>query len=224
MYDMLIVGAGPAGLCAAIYAARKRLNVGLVSIDIGGQPNNTRAIENYLGYQVIEGPELMDKFYAQVKQFPIDQKIGHPVTRIDSIDGNFEVSAGSGEKYQARVVVFATGKKSRKLGVPGEAEFMGRGVTYCAVCDGPVFAGQRVAVVGGGNSAVTAALDMVNIAEHVDLISISPLTADAVLIEKLITAENLSIHTRHEVLRIEGQEFVDGIVIKDLAEETEEKL
>lgn len=224
MHDLLIIGAGPAGLCATVYAARKRLKAALVSLDIGGQPNVTRGIENYLGYQFIEGPELVDRFYAQVKQFPMEQKIGYRVSRINSIEAGFEAISESGDRYRAKVVVFATGKKPKRLDVPGEKEFMGKGVSYCAVCDGPVFAGQRVAVVGGGNSAVTATLDMVNIADHVDLISNSPLTADPVLIEKLIEARNLSIHTRHQVLRIEGQDFVQGIVIKDLAEESEERL
>jgi len=216
MYDLMIVGGGPAGLAASVYAARKRLKTLLISIDIGGQINKTLGIENYLGYQFIEGPELIDKFQTQVSQYPIDQKIGNKVSRLEKIDDGFEALSQAGDKYQAKAVIFAAGKNPRKLNVPGEAELTGRGVTYCAICDGPVFAGQRVAVVGGGNSALEAALDMVKIAEHVDLVSLTPLTGDAILIDKLSDAKNLSIFTEYQTEKIEGQDFAQGMLIKDL--------
>lgn len=216
MYDLVIVGGGPAGLTASVYAARKQLNTLLISIDIGGQVNTTLGIENYMGYQFIEGPELIDKFQTQVSQFPIDQKIGDKVSRLEKIDGGFEAISQAGDKYQAKAVIYAAGKSPRKLNVPGEAELTARGVTYCAICDGPVFAGQRVAVVGGGNSALEAALDMVKIAEHVDLVSLTPLTGDAVLIDKLSAAKNLTIFTEHQTEKIEGQDFASGMLIKDL--------
>jgi len=216
VYDVMIIGGGPAGLAASVYAARKRLNTLLVSGDIGGQVNRTWGIENYLGYQFVEGAELIAKFHEQVSRYPIDQKIGQKITRLNKIDSGFEAESETSEKFQARVVVFAAGKRPRQLNVPGEAEFSGRGVTYCAVCDGPVFAGQRVAVIGGGNSALEAALDMVKIGEHVDLVSLTPFTGDAILIEKLKDAQNLSIYIEHQTQRIEGQDFVEGILIKDL--------
>ncbi len=216
MYDLMIVGGGPAGLAASVYAARKRLKVLLISVDIGGQVNNTLGVENYLGYQFIEGPELIDKFQTQVSQFPIDQKIGYKVSRLEKFDSGFEAVSEAGDKYQAKAVIFAAGKSPRKLNVPGEAELSGRGVTYCAICDGPVFAGQRVAVVGGGNSALEAALDMVKIAEHVDLVSLTRLTGDAILIDKLADAKNLSIFAEYQTEKIEGQDFVNGILIRDL--------
>jgi alkyl hydroperoxide reductase subunit F len=236
VYDLMIIGGGPAGLAASVYAARKQLKTLLVSADIGGQVNTTLGVENYLGYQFIEGPELMDKFQIQVAQFPIDQKIGDKVSRLEKIDGGFEAILETGEKHKAIAVVYATGKKPRKLNVPGEAEFAGRGVTYCAICDGPVFAGQRVAVVGGGNSAVEAVLDMLKIAEHVDLVSLTPLTCDPVLAGQLgggkditgqsgdakdiggqlAAAKNLGIFTEYQTDRIEGEDFVNGIVIKDV--------
>ncbi|MDH5695921.1 MAG: FAD-dependent oxidoreductase [Dehalococcoidia bacterium] len=216
MYDLMIIGGGPAGLAASVYAARKRLNTLLVSGDIGGQINWTLGVENYLGYQFIEGPELIDKFQTQVSQYPIDQKIGEKVSRLEKIEGGFEAISEAGDRYQAKAVIFATGKRPRKLNVPRETELTGRGVTYCAICDGPIFSGQRVAVVGGGNSALEAALDMVKIAEHVDLVSLTPLTGDAILIDKLGGAKNLSIFTEHQTEKIEGQDLVEGIVIKDL--------
>jgi len=216
MYDLMIIGAGPAGLAASVYAARKRLKVLLVSGDIGGQVNNTLGVENYLGYQFIEGPELIDKFQTQVSQYPIDQKIGYKVSRLEKLDDGFEAISEAGDRYQSRAVIFAAGKKPRKLNVPGETELTGRGVTYCAICDGPVFSGQRVAVVGGGNSALEAALDMVKIAEHVDLVSLTPLTGDPILIDKLSDAKNLSIFTEYQTEKITGQDFVQGILIRDL--------
>ncbi len=216
MYDLMIIGGGPAGLAAGVYAARKKLNTILVTAEIGGQTVTTDGIENYLGYQFIEGSELIDKFHAQVSQFPIEQKIGFGVARLVKVKNGFEAITENGQRYQARVVVFATGKKPRKLNIPGEAEYVGRGVTYCAVCDGPLFAGQRVVVLGGGNSALEAALDMVKVAEHVDLISLTKLTGDPVLVDKLLLARNLDIFTEHRIMRIEGKTFVERIIIQDI--------
>ncbi|MDP6501062.1 MAG: FAD-dependent oxidoreductase [Dehalococcoidales bacterium] len=216
MYDLMIIGGGPAGLAASVYAARKQLNAVLISIDIGGQINTTLGIENYLGYQFIEAPELIDKFQTQMTQYPLDQKIGDKVSSLEKIEGGFEAVSETGDKYQAKVVIFAAGKNPRKLNVPGELQFAGKGVTYCAICDGPIFAGQKVAVIGGGNSALEAVLDMVKIAEFVNLVSLTPLTGDAVLIDKLDAAKNLSIFAEHQTDTIEGEVFVERIRIKDL--------
>ncbi|MFC2066014.1 FAD-dependent oxidoreductase [Chloroflexota bacterium] len=224
MYDLMIIGGGPAGLCASVYAARKQLKTLLISADIGGQINNTMGVENYLGYQFVEGPELISKFQSQVSQFPIDQKIGPKVSRLEDTDEGFEVTTDAGEKYQAKAAVFATGKRPRKLNIPGEAELTGRGVTYCAICDGPIFAGQKVAVVGGGNSAIEAVLDMVKIAEHVDLVSLTPLTADAVLVNQLSSAKNLSTYIEYQTERVEGKDLVEGVVIKATKGGEEKKL
>lgn len=224
MYDLMIIGGGPAGLCASVYAARKELKTILISIDIGGQINNTVGIENYLGYQFIEGPELISKFQTQISQFPIDQKIGYRVTQLRQIEGGFEATTETGEQYQAKAVVFATGKKPRKLNVPGEAELSARGVTYCAICDGPIFAGQKVAVIGGGNSALEAALDMVKIAEHVYLVSLTPLTGDPILIKRLSDAKNLTTLIEYQTEKIEGKELVEGIGIKNIRTGEEKRL
>ena len=150
-----------------------------------------------------------------MSQYPIDQKIGYKVSQLEKIKGGFEAITEIGDRYQARTVVFAAGKKPRQLNVPGEAEFTGKGVTYCAICDGPVFTGQRVAVIGGGNSALEAVLDMVKIAEHVDLVSLTPLTGDAILIDKLSDAKNLTIFTEYQTEKIEGQDFASGMLIRD---------
>jgi NADH-dependent peroxiredoxin subunit F len=216
MYELIIIGGGPSGMTAAVYAARKQLNTLLVSTDIGGQVMWTNTVENYPGYQIIEGDELISKFEQQVNQFPIDQKIGFKVIRVKKTEGGFEVIAESGEKFQGQSVILASGKRPRKLNVPGETEMAGRGITYCSVCDGPMFTGQKVAVIGGGNSAIEAALDMVKVAEHVDMVSVTPLTGDAIMIKKLAAAANLTIYTEYQTERINGGGMVDGIIIKDL--------
>jgi alkyl hydroperoxide reductase subunit F len=224
MYELMVVGGGPAGMAASVYAARKQLNTLLVSGDTGGQINTTMSIENYLGYQFIEGPDLISKFETQVEQFPIDRKIGDKVQQLKKIDGGFEATTETGDKYQGRAVVLATGKKPKKLNVPGETELTGRGVSYCAICDGPIFAGQKVAVVGGGNSALEAVLDLVKIAEHVNLISLTPLTGDPVLSNQLKDAGNLAVFLEHQTVAIKGQDIVEGIVIKDMKSGKEQEL
>jgi alkyl hydroperoxide reductase subunit F len=216
MYELIIIGGGPAGLAASVYAARKRLKTLLVAGDIGGQVNLTRGVENYLGYQLIPGHELISRFKEQVDKFPIDQKIGYKISGLVKVDGGFEAVTENGEQFSARAILIATGKRSRRLNVPGEAELIGRGVSYCAICDGPIFAGQRVAVIGGGNSALEAALDMVKIAEWVELVSITPLTGDPILIDKLSAAKNLTIFLEHEVERVVGTDIAEGIVIRNM--------
>lgn len=216
MYDLIIVGGGPAGLTAAVYTARKRINTLLITNDIGGQVNWTTGIENYMGYQFVEGAELIAKFEAQVNQFPIDRKIGQKVAYITKIDNGFEIITESENRFQGKTVLLVTGKRPRHLNIPGETELAGRGVTYCAICDGPIFAGQKVAVVGGGNSALEATLDMVKIAEHVNLVSLTPLTGDPILVEKLTGARNLTVFLEHRPEEILGKNIVEGFVIRDL--------
>ncbi len=224
MYDLMIIGGGPAGMTAAVYAARKKISTLLISQDLGGQPNATAGIENYMGYQFIEGSELMQKFEEQVKQFPVDVKIGQGVSNLSQISRGFEVRTGGDETYQAKAAIITTGKRPRPLDVPGEERLRGKGVTYCAICDGPLFADMKVAVIGGGNSALEAASDMVKIAGHVYLISLTPLTGDPILIDKLKNAGNLTFFLEHEVLEIKGGNFVEGIRIRDLKSEQEKEL
>jgi len=224
MYDLMIIGGGPSGMTAAVYAARKKLNALLLSKDLGGQVNWTLGIENCMGYQFIEGPELMQKFEKQVKQFPLDVKIGQAISSLSRINGGFEVRTDNGETFQARAAIITTGKRPRQLNAPGEEKLKGRGVTYCAICDGPLFAGMKVAVIGGGNSALEAADDMVKIADHIYLVSLTPLTGDQVLIDKVKRADNLTMFLEHEVLEITGEKFADGIRIRDLKSKEEREL
>lgn len=216
MYDLIIIGGGPAGLTAAVYSARKLLKVLLISKDLGGQVNETLRIENYMGYQFVEGPELIEKFNKQVAQYPLEQKVGSRVDRVSRLDSSFEVKTESGETFRSKAVIFATGKRSRLLNVPGEAEFRGKGVSYCAICDAPLFTGMKVAVVGGGNSALEATYDLIKMAEHVYLVSLTPLTGDPITINRVKDAPNLTVFIEHQVEKIEGQEFVEAVQIKDL--------
>ncbi|HEU65527.1 MAG TPA: thioredoxin-disulfide reductase [Chloroflexi bacterium] len=224
MYELIITGAGPAGMTAAVYAARKKLNALLISYDIGGQVLWTTGVENYMGYQFIEGPELMQKFEEQVKQFPLSIKTGERVSSLSQTNEGFKVVTDNGETYQSRSAIITTGKRPRQLNVPGEEKFKGRGVTYCAICDGPLFAGENVAVIGGGNSALEAVDDMVKIAEHVYLVSLTPLTGDQVLIDKVTGASNLTIFPEHEVLEIKGENRVEEIKVRDLKSKQEREL
>jgi NADH-dependent peroxiredoxin subunit F len=216
MYDVIIIGAGPSGMTAAVYTARKKLNTLLISKDVGGQTNWTNSIENYMGYQFIEGPELIEKFETQVKQFPIDLKIGDGVSSISLLERGFGILTESGQTYQGKTTIIASGKRPRSLNVPGEEKLRGKGVSYCSICDAPLFEGMNVAVVGGGNSALEAADDLIKIGEHVYLISLTPLTGDQVLIDKIKEAPNLTLYTEHETLSIAGDNFVSSITIKNL--------
>ena len=211
-------------MTAAVYAARKRLDAVLISKDLGGQAMWTGRVENYMGYQYIEGFELMTKFEEQVKQFPLEQKIGSQAVSLRRIDGGFEVVSDNNERYQAKAAIIATGKRPRSLNVPGEERLKGKGVTYCAICDGPVFAGQKVAVIGGGNSALEAADDMSRIAEQVYVVSVTLFTGDKILVEKVQGASNVTAFLEHEVLSISGETLADGIEIRDLKTRKQKRL
>lgn len=224
MYELIIIGGGPAGMTAAVYAARKKVNTLLISKDLGGQVITTLGVENYMGYQYIEGSELMQKFEQQVTQFPLEQKIGQQVVALSRLNAGFEVGADKDESYEAKAVIIATGKRPRQLGVPGEERLRGRGVTYCAICDGPLFAGEKVAVIGGGNSALEAVDDMVKIAKRVYLVSLTLLTGDQILADRVKEASNLTMYLEHEVVEIDGSSSVKGIIVRNLKTGKERKL
>ena len=215
MYDLIIIGGGPAGLTASVYAARKKLIALLISKDLGGQVNWTGAIENYMGYQFVDGPELMKKFEEQVKQFPIEIKLGESVTGVKTIENGFNVTTADGKSYQSRALIIASGKRPRGLNVPGEDKFIGRGLSYCAICDGPLFSDMNVAVAGGGNSAVEAVIDLLKIASHIYLISATELTADPLLIDRIRNSDKVTPLIEHNVLEISGNKFVEGLKVRD---------
>ena len=204
MYDLIIIGGGPAGMTSAVYAARKKISTLMLAKELGGQVVTTSGIENYMGYQYVEGIELMEKFEKQLKQFPIERKIGEEVSAISRLNGLFEVKTSDGQTYQAKAVIIATGKLPRRLNVPGEGQLIGRGVSYCSVCDGPLFGGEKVAVIGGGNSAAEAIEDLLKIADQVYSILEATYTCDPVLSDKFITNPKLTVFHEHKVTEIEG--------------------
>jgi len=192
MHDLIIIGAGPAGLTAAIYAARKKLDTLVISKNVGGQATLSWEVENYLGYNLISGVELVQKFREHVEKFGVEFKEGVEISDLKQVNSGFEVSA-SKEKYRAKAVIIASGKNPRKLNVPGEKEFAGKGIAYCATCDAPLFQGKDVAVVGGGNSAIDATLQLTKIANKIYLININPeLGGDEITREKVKNSDNMT--------------------------------
>ena len=170
IYDLIIIGAGPAGITASVYAARKKLNFLVITLDIGGQAAWSGDIENYTGYQFITGPELADKFAEHMRKYTTALKENEEVLQLKK-SGEIILLKTNKADYQARSVIIASGKKSKELGVSGEKEFKNRGLTYCATCDGPLFAGKVVAVIGGGNSCLDAALQLMKIAQQIYIIN-----------------------------------------------------
>lgn len=221
MHDLIIVGAGPAGITASVYAARKKLDFLVASEDVGGQTAWSGNIENYTGYQFVTGPELTAKFEEHMRAFAIPLREAESVQEI-STDGRVATVRTQKETYTARTVIVASGKRARELGVPGEREFKNRGLTYCATCDGPLFAGKDVAVIGGGNSALDAAIQMLRIARSVHLVYERPeLTGDEIMQERVIKAPAVRLHPRSRVTRIAGEKMVGAMTILEEGQERE---
>jgi NADH-dependent peroxiredoxin subunit F len=221
VYDLIIIGAGPAGITASVYAARKQLDFLVISRDIGGQAAWSGEIENYTGYQFITGPELAKKFEEHMLKYGTALKENEEVLELEKSGQFLSVRTDKGE-YQSRSVIIASGKKARELDVPGEKEFKNRGLTYCATCDGPLFSGKDVAVVGGGNSALDAVLQLTKIARHIYLINHTPaLSADAIMCRKAQEAANVRILNNTSVTAVLGDKFVRSIKIKSVLQEKE---
>jgi len=223
VYDTVIIGMGPAGMTAAVYAARKKMNTLLVGSEYGGQVARASEVENYMGFQMISGLGLMDKFEEQVRRYPVERKQA-AVLRVEKEGDHFVVRCDDGEEYRCRTVIYSAGKYPRRLNVPGEKEFTGRGVSYCAVCDGPFFEGRPVAVIGGGNSALEAVIDMVKMATHVYAVSIGEWNADPVLAERALQAQNLTVLKGYRTVSINGGENVRSITIRSLESGAEKEL
>ena len=224
-YDLLIIGGGPAGMTAAVYSARKQVKTLLISNDLGGQLLLTADIENYMGYQYISGNELTEKFKSQMEQFPIvDIILRDSVEELTEQNDQFVAKTANGREYSAKTVIIASGKRYRPLGAAGEQELVGRGVSYCATCDAPLFKGKDVVVVGGGNSGLTAVNELVTIANKVYLVNVVPdLQADPILIERVKDAENLVRLMSHDVIDIQGEDVVTGVTVKSVeTQETKE--
>lgn len=223
-YDVLVVGGGPAGASAAVYAARKGIRTAIVAERFGGQVMDTMGIENLIGTKYTEGPKLVAQLEEHVKEYAVDI---HNLQRARSIvkKDMIEVELESGATLKSKTVIIATGARWRNLGVPGEAEFKNKGVAYCPHCDGPLFKGKAVAVIGGGNSGVEAAIDLAGIVRHVTVFEFMPtLKADQVLQDRLNSLPNVTVMKNVQVKAITGTDKVSGINYIDRDSSQEQQL
>lgn len=215
-------------MTAGIYAARKKLKTLILTRDIGGQAAWSSDIENYIGFTMISGSELTKKFEHHLEEFKDEVElrlVNSGVKKLEQATNGFVVTTGDNQSEHARAVIIASGRLPRKLGVEGEDKFLNRGVTYCAWCDGPIFAGKDIAVVGGGNSALDAALNMAKIVKQIYIINIeAQLTGDQIMIEKVNEAHNIRIINQSEVKQIKGDKFVSGVQIVDHSSGTNKDL
>ncbi|WP_442637052.1 alkyl hydroperoxide reductase subunit F [Rossellomorea marisflavi] len=220
-YDVLVVGGGPAGASAAIYAARKGIRTGLVAERFGGQVMDTLGIENFISMTKTEGPKLVASLEEHVKDYNIDVMNLQRAKSLEKKD-LVELELENGAVLKSKTVILSTGARWRNVGVPGEAEFKNKGVAYCPHCDGPLFEGKDVAVIGGGNSGVEAAIDLAGIVKHVTVLEFMPeLKADAVLQERLNSLPNVTVVKNAQTKEITGTDKVNGITYIDRATEEE---
>ena len=224
-FDMLIVGGGPAGAAAAVYAARKGIRTGVASERFGGQTLDTLGIENFISVKETEGPKFALALEEHVRSYDVDimnmQRAKGLVLNSGPNNDLIEIQLESGASLKSKSVVISTGARWRNINVPGEAEFKNKGVAYCPHCDGPLFKGKHVAVIGGGNSGVEAAIDLAGIVGHVTLVEFDTvLRADAVLQRKLYSMKNVTVITHAQTTEITGDQKVNALVYKDRATNT----
>ncbi|MFL0268831.1 alkyl hydroperoxide reductase subunit F [Candidatus Clostridium radicumherbarum] len=216
-FDVLIVGGGPSGASAAIYAARKGIRTGIVAERFGGQVLETMGIENFIGLKYIEGPKLAASLEEHVKEYDIDIMKAQRAKGIINKD-LIEVELENGAVLKSKTIIISTGARWRNVGVPGEVKFKNNGVAYCPHCDGPLFKGKDVAVIGGGNSGIEAAIDLAGIVNHVTVLEFMPeLKADAVLQQRLYSLPNVTVYKNVQTKEITGTDKVNGITFTDRA-------
>lgn len=214
-YDVLVVGGGPAGASAAIYAARKGIRTGIVAERFGGQIMDTLGIENFISVKYTEGPKLAASLEEHVKHYDVDVINVQRAKRLEKKDF-IEVELENGAVLKGKTVILSTGARWRNIGVPGEAEFKNKGVAYCPHCDGPLFEGKDVAVIGGGNSGIEAAIDLAGIVKHVTVLEFAPeLKADSVLQDRLYSLPNVTVIKNAQTKEISGTDKVNGISYVD---------
>lgn len=219
-YDVLVIGGGPSGASAAIYAARKGIRTGIVAERFGGQIMDTLGIENFISVKYTEGPKLAASLEEHVKEYNVDVMNLQRAKRLEKKD-LIEIELENGAVLKSKTVILSTGARWRNVGVPGEAEFKNKGVAYCPHCDGPLFAGKRVAVIGGGNSGIEAAIDLAGIVKHVTVLEFATeLKADSVLQDRLYSLPNVTVITNAQTTEITGTDKVNGISYKDRDTET----
>lgn len=210
-FDVLVIGGGPAGAAAAIYAARKGIRTGIVAERFGGQVQDTMGIENLISVKYTEGPKLASTLEDNVREYNVDIMSPHRVKKIDKKD-LIHIELENGSVLKSKTVIIATGARWRNVNVPGEKEFRNKGVAYCPHCDGPLYKGKRVAVIGGGNSGIEAAIDLAGIAGHVTVLEFMPeLKADLVLQKRLYELPNVTVLKNVQTKEITGDKKVNGI-------------
>jgi len=216
-YDVIIVGGGPAAMSAGIYAVRKGLDVALIAKKLGGQITYTATIENYLGFPDMSGSEMTEQFSNHLENYPVAEKVGTNVAEVKKEGDGFIVLTEDNHSYRARAVIYCAGKEYRRLGVPEEERFIGKGIGFCATCDAPLYNGKRVAVVGGGNSAFTSVRDLLNFASEIHLIHRrKEFTADAALVEQVTGAKNVTFHTPFLVRAFLGEDKLTGVRLESV--------
>ncbi|MEK9184170.1 MAG: FAD-dependent oxidoreductase, partial [Patescibacteria group bacterium] len=220
MHDLIIIGGGPAGIAAGVYAARKRLKSVLIAEEIGGQSTVSEGVENWIGTVKIAGPDMAKSFREHLDAYKgdiVEVIEGDRVEKLEKAEGGFTVATRDGKSFTARTVLIASGAGRKKLHVPGAEAFENKGVTYCASCDGPLFAGQDVAVVGGGNAGFETAAQLLAYCKSVTLIHRrDSFKADAITVEKVLAHPNMTALMDTEPVEVKGEKFVSGLVVKNI--------
>jgi len=215
IYDFIVLGGGPSGLNAALYAKRKGLSTGIIASRVGGQLLNTSSVENYLGFPSLSGESLKDKFLTHLKdlEIPILEEVYiHSVNKENDL---FHITLNDKRIFLSKTIMIATGSQPRKLDIVGEKEYSNRGVAYCAICDAPLFKGLDVIIAGGGNSAVEAALDVAKVANKVTLVHRSELRADRILIDRLLENPKITVFLQTQIVEIVGNQRMNGVLVLD---------
>lgn len=228
MNDLIIIGGGPAGVAAGVYAARKQLKTVLIAEEMGGQSTVSEGIENWIGTAKIPGADLAKQFKAHLEAVQgefVTLELGDRVTSLSKIDGGFSITTKGGKEHHAKAVLIASGAGRRKLTIPGADKFENKGVTYCASCDGPLFGGMDLVVIGGGNAGFETALQLLAYAKSVTLIHRhNDFKADAVTVAKAKEHPNMRILTPTEPTEVLGEQFVTGLKYKNIETGEEQTL
>lgn len=224
MLDVIIIGGGPAGLAAAIYLARQKLKFTMLVKELGGYALWSEDVENYLGFHLLSGSDLVKKFKDHLRDYSdfFELHEGELASKVEKTDSGFRVQTEKGS-YEARTILITTGTKHRQLNVPGEKELYGKGVTYCATCDAPLFKDKKVYVIGGGNSSMNAALLLEKYASEIVIVSLnSELNGDSLLKSKILASQTIKVYPSTKTSKIEGKYFVEKIGL--VGEDGQERL
>ena len=215
LWDILVIGGGPAGLNAALYAQRKGFKVAIISKEIGGQLHNTSTVDNYLGIPMTEGKHLSDTFLKHLETLQVPLYLDVRVQSLKKMDNRFIIELDNGVTLTSKTILLATGGQPRQLGIPGELEFANKGVSYCTTCDAPFFKDKHVVVAGGGNSAAEAVIDLAVWAKTITVVHRSQWRADKIILERMNRLKQVTVHLETQLLRAEGDQILKRVVVLD---------